>query len=122
MRLDNLQKKCLKLIFLLKPRQKITFLLSFLVVNFFFIKKDQKIYFSFSLFLSLQQGYFRTSKGSYFIEPIEEYVDENKNILHLLYRHPPVDGNAEKCDVTNSHGECSNLEIYHFFIIMTAIT
>ncbi|KAL7038269.1 hypothetical protein ACKWTF_009531 [Chironomus riparius] len=49
------------------------------------------------------QGYFRTSKGSYFIEPIEEYVDENKNILHLLYRHPPVDGNAEKCDVTNSH-------------------
>ncbi|KAG5682346.1 hypothetical protein PVAND_011703 [Polypedilum vanderplanki] len=51
------------------------------------------------------QGYFRTSKGSYFIEPIEEYVDENRNILHLLYKHPPLDGESEKCDVSTSHDQ-----------------
>lgn len=57
-----------------------------------------------------QQGYFRTSTGSFFIEPIEDYVDENRNILHLLYRSPRIDGekvDSEKCDLnTNSPGEC----------------
>lgn len=59
-------------------------------------------------FLFLQQGYFRTSTGSFFIEPIEDYVDENRNILHLLYRSPRTDdekGDTEKCDLTNSPGE-----------------
>lgn len=58
--------------------------------------------------LFLQQGYFRTSTGSFFIEPIEDYVDENRNILHLLYRSPRIDGekgDSEKCDLPNSHGE-----------------
>jgi hypothetical protein len=32
-------------------------------------------------------------------------VDENRNILHLLYKHPPVNGESEKCDVSTSHGE-----------------
>lgn len=56
-------------------------------------------------FLFLQQGYFRTSLGSFFIEPIEDYVDEDKNILHILYKIPPVDAESKSFDVTNSHGE-----------------
>ncbi|CRK97460.1 CLUMA_CG010849, isoform A [Clunio marinus] len=54
--------------------------------------------------MSRNQGYFRTSTGSFFIEPIEDYVDENRNILHLLYRSPRIDdkGDSEKCDLTNS--------------------
>jgi hypothetical protein len=60
-------------------------------------------------FISFQQGYFRTSKGSFFIEPIQDYVDENKNILHLLYRRPHIPKDkedAEECDLSNSsHGE-----------------
>jgi hypothetical protein len=68
--------------------------------------------FNFIYFCSLQQGYFRTSKGSFFIEPIEEYVDENRNILHLLYKHPPIDGDSEKYDdVAHSHGEFLNIYI-----------
>jgi hypothetical protein len=62
---------------------------------------------SFSLYL--QQGYFRTSTGSFYIEPIEDYADENRNILHLLYREPRRDGakgDSEKCDLPDSHGEC----------------
>jgi hypothetical protein len=57
----------------------------------------------------LQQGYFRTSKGSFFIEPLEEYVDEDRNILHLLYKHPPAEGDSEKCDVSTAHGEFKNI-------------
>lgn len=46
------------------------------------------------LFIS-QQGHFRTSSGSFFIEPIEDYADENKNILHLLYRAPQTKSHDE---------------------------
>lgn len=52
------------------------------------------IFFSFNLFI-LQQGHFRTSSGSFFIEPIEDYADENKNILHLLYRAPQTKSHDE---------------------------
>lgn len=37
-------------------------------------------------------------------------MNENKNILHLLYRRPRIvneNGDVEECAVTNSHGEFS---------------
>lgn len=46
-------------------------------------------------FIYSQQGHFRTSSGSFFIEPIEDYADENKNILHLLYRAPQTKSHDE---------------------------
>lgn len=65
-----------------------------------------------------QEGYFRTSKGSFFIEPIQEYVNENKNILHLLYRRPRIvneNGDVEECAVTNSHGEFCCFDFFFSF-------
>lgn len=49
----------------------------------------------FLIYLFPQQGHFRTSSGSFFIEPIEDYADENKNILHLLYRAPQTKSHDE---------------------------
>lgn len=66
---------------------------------------DNENLFLIFFFFSLQQGYFRTSNGSFFIEPLEDYVDEDKNILHILYKSPPADGESKSFDVTNSHGE-----------------
>ena len=72
------------------------------------------------MLLYLQKGHIRTSSGSYFIQPIEKYTNENTNIKHAFYRLPYTPRETERdeqtekestdkskihCDLPDSHGE-----------------
>lgn len=58
-----------------------------------------------------QSGEIRTSSGSYFIRPVENYTNENTNILHAMYRAPtPIKTHNDTtdhahCDVQDQIGE-----------------
>lgn len=74
------------------------------------IKKKKKTLFSvvkpeiifFSLTSYFQRGHIYTSSGSFFIQPVENYTNENPNILHKISREKlPI----KRIDLKNTDSE-----------------
>lgn len=85
-------------------------------VCYIFLLIDISIKFSF-FFLIFQTGHIRTSTGSYFIEPVEEWVDHATPITHKFYRiaTPPESLNLHPRRTSNCAVDGK------FFIIFTII-